>query len=95
MADDKKTIIVFSGDLDRGIAAIVITAGAVAMGNEVTMFFTFWGLNLLRKPGAVPVKKSPLEAMFGWSNAAWRGKGRSVEDVAMGGLGTAMMQLHL
>jgi peroxiredoxin family protein len=53
MADtSKKTIIVFSGDLDRAIAAFIIANGAAAMGDEVTMFFTFWGLSLLRKPRA-------------------------------------------
>ncbi|MGB9826079.1 MAG: DsrE/DsrF/DrsH-like family protein, partial [Desulfofundulus sp.] len=48
MREDKKTIIVFSGDLDKAMAAFIIANGAAAMGNEVTMFFTFWGLNILR-----------------------------------------------
>ena len=46
----KKTIIVFSGDFDKVMAAFIIANGAAAMGDEVTMFFTFWGLNALRKP---------------------------------------------
>ena len=46
----KKTIIVFSGDFDRVFAAFIIANGAAAMGDDVTMFFTFWGLNALRKP---------------------------------------------
>ena len=45
----KKTIILFSGDFDRAMAAFIIANGAAAMGDEVVMFFTFWGLNLLRK----------------------------------------------
>jgi peroxiredoxin family protein len=66
MADTtKKTIIVFSGDLDRAIAAFIIANGAAAMGDEVTMFFTFWGLSLLRKPKAPKHKKSFLQGMFG------------------------------
>jgi len=66
MADtSKKTIIVFSGDLDRAIAAFIIANGAAAMGDEVTMFFTFWGLSLLRKPRAPKHKKGFLQGMFG------------------------------
>ena len=45
----KTTMVVFSGDLDKVLAGFVIANGAVSMGNEVTMFFTFWGLNALRK----------------------------------------------
>lgn len=47
---DGKTFVVFSGDLDKTIAAFIITNGAAAMGREVTIFFTFWGLNILRRP---------------------------------------------
>ncbi len=50
MDTSRKTIIVFSGDFDRVFAAFVIANGAAAMGDDVTMFFTFWGLNALRKP---------------------------------------------
>ena len=49
MDADKKTLIVFSSDLDKAMAAFTIATGALAMGSEVTMFFTFWGLNILRK----------------------------------------------
>lgn len=64
----KKTIIVFSGDYDRLMAAFIIANGAAAMDDEVTMFFTFWGLSALRKtnPTAVPSKpKSGLQKAFG------------------------------
>ncbi len=91
MADDKKTIVVFSGDLDRAMAALIIARGAAAMGNQVTLFFTFWGLNLLRKPAPPPVRKTLLEAMFGWMMP--RGAGKAVlSKLHMGGMGTAMMQ---
>lgn len=91
MADDKKTIIVFSGDLDRAMAALIIARGAAAMGNEVTLFFTFWGLNLLRKPEPQPVNKPLLDTLFGWMMP--RGAGRAgLSKLHMGGLGTAMMQ---
>jgi peroxiredoxin family protein/rhodanese-related sulfurtransferase/TusA-related sulfurtransferase len=59
-----KTIIVFSGDLDRAIAAFIIATGAAAMGRKVTMFFTFWGLTVLRRK-ARGLRKSLLDRMFG------------------------------
>ena len=67
MDTTKKTIILFSGDFDRAMAAFIIANGAAAMGDEVVMFFTFWGLNLLRKTEKVETKdkKSTLQAMFG------------------------------
>lgn len=55
MDSDKKTVLVFSDDLDKALAAFILTNGAAAMGNEVTMFFAFWGVNLLRRPsGGMP-----------------------------------------
>ncbi|MEC9488091.1 MAG: DsrE/DsrF/DrsH-like family protein [Halanaerobium sp.] len=62
----KQTMVVFSGDLDKAIASFIIANGAAAMGKDVTMFFTFWGLNILRKANRVGVKKGFLEKMFGW-----------------------------
>ena len=59
-----KTFVVFSGDLDKTIAAFIIANGAAAMGRKVTMFFTFWGLNILRRPNKVQVAKGTLERMF-------------------------------
>ena len=47
--DDRVSIIVFSGDLDRVLASFVIATGAAAMGQQVSMFFTFWGLSVLKK----------------------------------------------
>ena len=60
-----KTFVVFSGDLDKTIAAFIIANGAASMGRKVTMFFTFWGLNILRKPKKVKVAKTFIEKMFG------------------------------
>ncbi|AZR74326.1 pyridine nucleotide-disulfide oxidoreductase [Anoxybacter fermentans] len=60
-----KTIIIFSGDLDKAIASFIIANGAASMGRKVTMFFTFWGLNILRKNQKVKVKKGFLDKMFG------------------------------
>ena len=57
-------MIVFSGDLDKAIASFIIANGAAAMGNKVNMFFTFWGLNILRRDQKVPVKKDFMSKMF-------------------------------
>jgi peroxiredoxin family protein len=69
MDTTKKTIILFSGDFDKVMAALIIANGAAAMGDDVTIFATFWGLNILRKPEKVNTngngKKSTLQAMFG------------------------------
>ncbi len=47
--EDRVTLVIFSGDLDRVLAAFVIATGAAAMGEQVSMFFTFWGLSVLKK----------------------------------------------
>lgn len=62
---DNKTIVVFSGDLDKAIASFIIANGAASMGKKVTMFFTFWGLNILRKHDKVSVQKGFMDNMFG------------------------------
>ncbi|MFA5879961.1 MAG: DsrE/DsrF/DrsH-like family protein, partial [Candidatus Margulisiibacteriota bacterium] len=59
-----KTIVVFSNNLDKAIAAFIIANGASAMNRKVTLFFTFWGLNILRKAQKPTVKKTFLETMF-------------------------------
>jgi peroxiredoxin family protein len=63
--EDKLSLIVFSGSLDRLIAAFVLATGAAAMGMKVSMFFTFWGTAALRRD-ASHLQKSLLERMFGW-----------------------------
>ena len=91
MDTTKKTIVVFSGDLDRLMAAFIIAVGAAAMGNEVTMFFTFWGLNALRRDNPPSVKKDFMSRMFGWMMP--RGaKQAKLSKLNMGGMGTAMMK---
>ena len=91
-AGDGKTIIVFSGDLDKVLASFIIANGAAAMGRPVTMFFTFWGLNVLRKASKVKVEKSFIEAMFGGMMP--RGSTKlKLSKLNMGGMGTAMMKM--
>ena len=69
MDTTKKTIILFSGDFDKVMAALIIANGAAAMGDDVTIFCTFWGLNILRKTEKLPSsgndKKTTLQSMFG------------------------------
>ncbi|MGN7329260.1 DsrE/DsrF/DrsH-like family protein [Bacillus pumilus] len=67
MEEQKKrtTIVLFSGDYDKAMAAYIIANGAAAYEHEVTIFHTFWGLNALRKDEMVPMKKGFLEKMFG------------------------------
>ena len=65
MEKKRTTIVLFSGDYDKAMAAYIIANGAAAYDHEVTIFHTFWGLNAMRKQEHVPVKKSFLEKMFG------------------------------
>ncbi len=88
----KKTIIVFSGELDRVLAAFVIANAAAAMDDEVTMFFTFWGLNVLRRPQKPKTPgKSLLQTMFGLMMP--RGPGKlALSHMNFGGVGPKLMR---
>lgn len=61
--NDGLTIVVFSGDLDKAIAAFIIANGALTMGKKVTMFFTFWGLSILKRKN-IDTNKSLIEKIF-------------------------------
>lgn len=88
---DDKTIIVFSGDFDKVMAAFVIANGALAMGKKVTMFFTFWGLNAIRKPQRTGIRKKLLETMFEWMMP--RGsRNLKLSNMNMLGIGTKLMR---
>ncbi|WP_053218698.1 DsrE/DsrF/DrsH-like family protein [Virgibacillus senegalensis] len=66
MSEKKKTtIVLFSGDYDKAMAAYIIANGAAAYDHEVTIFHTFWGLNALRREENVEMKKGFMEKMFG------------------------------
>ncbi|MCR8657166.1 DsrE/DsrF/DrsH-like family protein [Paenibacillus endoradicis] len=66
MSTKKTTIVLFSGDYDKAMAAYIIANGAAAYDHEVTIFHTFWGINALRKQDGLQVEKGILEKMFGW-----------------------------
>ncbi|HOE56184.1 MAG TPA: DsrE/DsrF/DrsH-like family protein [Bacillota bacterium] len=87
----RKTIIMFSGDLDKAMAGLIIANGAAAMGDEVTIFFTFWGLNLLRKAQKVNVRKTFMEKMFGFMMPRGADK-LGLSKMNFGGMGKAMMK---
>lgn len=90
-AGNDKTFVVFSGDLDKTIAAFIMANGAAAMGRKVTMFFTFWGLNILRRPEKSRVKKTFIERMFGAMMP--RGTTRlGLSRMNMGGAGAKMIR---
>jgi len=66
MEDTKKTtIVLFSGDYDKAMAAYIIANGAAAYDHEVTIFHTFWGLNALRQETNISLKKGFMEKLFG------------------------------
>lgn len=86
-----KTFVVFSGDLDKTIASFIMANGMAAMGRNVTMFFTFWGLNILRRPKKIKVKKTFIEKMFGFMMP--RGsKKLGLSRMNMGGAGAKMIR---
>ncbi|NTV29778.1 MAG: FAD-dependent oxidoreductase [Candidatus Omnitrophica bacterium] len=86
-----KTIVVFSSDFDKVMASFVIATGAAAMGSQVTMFFTFWGLNVLRRSNSVAVKKNLVESMFGWMMPRGADK-LLLSKMNMAGAGTWMIK---
>jgi len=90
-AQNDKTIVVFSNDMDRVMAAFIIANGAAAMGRRVTLFFTFWGLNVLRKKEAPAVEKGFMDRMFGWMMPKGPEK-LKLSKMNMAGMGTAMMK---
>ena len=62
--DKGTTIVLFSGELDKAVAAMIIANGAKAAGRDVTIFFTFWGLNALKKEKNSKVRKQGIAKMF-------------------------------
>ncbi len=85
---DGATMVVFSGDLDKALASMIIASGAAAYGKQVTLFFTFWGLSVLKKQ---KVKKSGLAKMFDimLPNSANK---LPLSNMNMGGMGSAMIK---
>ena len=87
-----KTMIVFSDDLDKALASFVIANGIAATGKKVSLFFTFWGLNVIKKRKKTPVKKDFFGKMFGMMLPSDSTK-LSLSKMNMGGIGSRMMRL--
>lgn len=89
--ENKLTMVVFSGDMDKVLAAFVIATGAVAMGMDVIMFFTFWGTPVLRDKKKKVGGKDMMGKMFGAMLPKGTGDVK-LSKMNMGGMGTAMMK---
>ena len=87
-----KTIVVFSDDLDKALASFVIANGAAATGRKVSMFFTFWGLNVIKKRQKPAVSKDIFGRMFGWMMPSHSGRLR-LSKMNMFGMGSRMMRM--
>lgn len=90
-AKNGATMVVFSGDLDKAIATFIIASGAAAMGKEVTLFFTFWGLNILKRSDAPSAEKDMMAKMF----SMMMPKGANdlpLSKMNMGGMGAKMIK---
>lgn len=87
---DNLSMVVFSGELDKLLAAFVIATGGAACGMNVSMFFTFWATAGLKKPGPQASGKSLVERMFGWMLAGGFDK-RKLSKLDMAGMGRWMM----
>jgi peroxiredoxin family protein len=90
MPQERMTIVVFSGEMDRVIAAFILATTAAAMGLEVCMFFTFWGLNVLRKK-KFTAGKTLLQKMMNALNRGGAGR-LPLSKFQMLGLGPVMMK---
>ncbi|HBK57852.1 MAG TPA: pyridine nucleotide-disulfide oxidoreductase [Spirochaetaceae bacterium] len=88
------TFIVFSNDFDRALASFVLANGAAAAGKDVTMFFTFWGLSVIRKPDAPSVVKDFMGRMFGMMLPKHAGD-LSLSHMNFGGIGPKMMKSRM
>ena len=86
-----KTFILFSDDLDKALATFVLANGAAATGKKVSIFFTFWGLNTIKKSNKPNVKKDLLGRMFGWLLPSDSTK-LSLSQMNMAGIGAKMMR---
>ncbi len=88
---DSVTIVAFSGDLDKLLAAFIIATGAAASGKQVNMFFTFWGLKLLQQTKTKPKGLHWIQKMFGFMVKPGTEK-RSISKLNMAGMGPIMLK---
>jgi peroxiredoxin family protein len=89
--ENRISMVVFSGDLDKVLAAFIIATGAAAMGMEVVMFFTFWGTPVMRDAGKKVGGKDLMGKMFGFMLPKG-GNAVKLSNMNIAGMGTAMMK---
>jgi NADPH-dependent 2,4-dienoyl-CoA reductase/sulfur reductase-like enzyme/peroxiredoxin family protein/rhodanese-related sulfurtransferase/TusA-related sulfurtransferase len=89
-----KTIVVFSNDLDRALASLVIANGAAASGRKVTMFYTFWGLTVIKKATHTPARKDIIATMMGWMLPS-SSLGLGLSKINFGGIGPKLMRFRM
>jgi peroxiredoxin family protein len=88
---DQLSMVVFSGDLDKILAALIISTGAAAYDMKVKLFFTFWAISALRDPKKSGKGKNLIEKMFGMMLPRGAGKVK-LSNMNMGGMGTALIK---
>ena len=89
---EQTTLVVFSADLDKVMASLIIANGAMAMGKPVSLFFTFWGLNVLRRADAPPLNKPFMDKMFGLMMPAGVSRLNSISKMNFAGLGAWLIR---
>ena len=94
ISGNNATLVVFSDDLDRALASFVIANGAAAMGKKVTLFFTFWGLNIIKRINKPSVKKDFFGKIFGFLMPKSSRK-LALSKFNMGGIGRSMMRKRM
>jgi peroxiredoxin family protein len=88
---NKMTLILFSGEMDKVLACFTLAVTAASMGFQVSIFFTFWGLNVIRKEGGISGKKNIIQKMFGFLNKGGTRK-LPLTNFNMAGMGPFMMK---
>ena len=88
---DQLSMVIFSGDLDKILAAMIIATGAAAYDMKVKLFFTFWAISAMRDPKKNGKGKNLIEKMFGMMLPRGSGKVK-LSNMNMGGMGTAMIK---
>ncbi len=88
------TLVLFSGDLDKAMAAFVIATAAASMGMGVNIFFTFWGLNVIKKKGGLIKGKGLMQKMLNLMNYG-HAKKLALSKMNMAGAGAAMLKMMM
>lgn len=89
---EQTTLVVFSADLDKVMASLIIANGALAMGKPVALFFTFWGLNVLRRGDAPAQSKPFMDRMFGAMMPAGVSRLNSISKMNFAGMGAWLIR---